>query len=168
MKVYIHPPGESWICDRMVNEWREHNQDISTLDPQEADIIWILADWTYNHFSLEFLKSKKVLTTCHHVIPNEGHQAFMERDSITDLYHAICNHTNDDLISAGASKPIITELMWVNNKMWYPFTDKSECRKKFGFSDDDFVVGSFQRDTEGSDFISPKLIKGLDIFWYYF
>ena len=26
------------------------------------------------------------------------------------------------------------------------------------------LVGSFQRDTEGSDLISPKLIKGPDIF----
>ena len=27
---------------------------------------------------------------------------------------------------------------------------------------DDFVLGSFQRDTEGSDLKSPKLIKGPD------
>ena len=28
----------------------------------------------------------------------------------------------------------------------------------------DYLVGSFQRDTEGKDLISPKLVKGPDIF----
>ena len=37
-------------------------------------------------------------------------------------------------------------------------------RSKFGFSDNDYVVGSFQRDTEGYDLISPKLSKGPDLF----
>ena len=32
------------------------------------------------------------------------------------------------------------------------------------FNNKDFLVGGFQRDTEGSDLISPKLVKGPDIF----
>ena len=35
---------------------------------------------------------------------------------------------------------------------------------KFGFNKNDYLIGSFQRDTEGSDLKSPKLIKGPDIF----
>ena len=42
--------------------------------------------------------------------------------------------------------------------------DKKFLRKKFGVAEDSFLVGSFQRDTEGSDLISPKLIKGPDRF----
>ena len=34
-----------------------------------------------------------------------------------------------------------------------------------GFSKDDYLIGSFQRDTEGNDLVSPKLIKGPDIFF---
>jgi Glycosyltransferase len=33
-----------------------------------------------------------------------------------------------------------------------------------GFNDNEFLIGSFQRDTEGSDLVSPKLIKGPDTF----
>ena len=42
--------------------------------------------------------------------------------------------------------------------------NKKKLRNKYGFNNKDFLVGSFQRDTEGSDLISPKLVKGPDIF----
>ena len=42
--------------------------------------------------------------------------------------------------------------------------DKNKCRKELGLPLDKFLVGSFQRDTEGHDLISPKLEKGPDIF----
>ena len=37
-------------------------------------------------------------------------------------------------------------------------------RERYGFKKNEYLVGSFQRDTEGSDLSSPKLIKGPDIF----
>jgi glycosyltransferase involved in cell wall biosynthesis len=37
-------------------------------------------------------------------------------------------------------------------------------RKKYGIPFDAYVIGNFQRDTEGSDLISPKLQKGPDVF----
>jgi len=42
--------------------------------------------------------------------------------------------------------------------------NKKELRNRYKFDEKDFLVGSFQRDTEGHDLISPKLIKGPDIF----
>ena len=41
--------------------------------------------------------------------------------------------------------------------------NKNLLRKKFGFNKM-ILIGSFQRDTEGKDLTSPKLIKGPDIF----
>ena len=43
--------------------------------------------------------------------------------------------------------------------------NKNELRNKYGFNFNDFVIGSFQRDTEGKDLTSPKLIKGPDIYF---
>lgn len=166
MKVYTHPPSESWIVDRYVREWREHNQDISTLKPQEADIIWLMADWSFDQFPLEFLKSKKVLTTCFHIIPEQQGEKFLIRDSITDLYHASCMKTKDALVDAGATKSIITELIWSDNSVWFDI-DKTEARKHLDLSQNSFIIGSFQRDTQGHDLVSPKLIKGPDIFCDY-
>ena len=36
--------------------------------------------------------------------------------------------------------------------------------QKYGFNKDEYLIGSFQRDTEGHDLTTPKLIKGPDIF----
>ena len=38
--------------------------------------------------------------------------------------------------------------------------------KKYNLSNEDYIVGSFQRDTEGHDLHSPKLSKGPDLFIY--
>ena len=37
-------------------------------------------------------------------------------------------------------------------------------REKYKISNEEFLIGSFQRDTEGSDLFSPKLSKGPDQF----
>jgi glycosyltransferase involved in cell wall biosynthesis len=50
---------------------------------------------------------------------------------------------------------------WVNDTL---FVRENVDRNSFGFSENMFLVGSFQRDTEGHDLISPKLEKGPDIF----
>lgn len=41
---------------------------------------------------------------------------------------------------------------------------KSELRKKYGLPEDKYLIGSFQRDTEGRDLKTPKYVKGPDIF----
>ena len=62
-------------------------------------------------------------------------------------------------------KNIFTQPFWVNQKIWFPIENKEAIRKDFNFSKDDYLVGSFQRDTESADFKSPKLEKGPDIFF---
>ena len=52
---------------------------------------------------------------------------------------------------------------WSNQKIWKKSGEKSELRKKYGIPVDAYVVGSFQRDTEGYDLITPKLEKGPDL-----
>lgn len=166
MKVYMHPPGESWICDRFTNEFREYCSDISTNNPYEADVIWLIADWCWNQLPYDLLRQKKVVTTNFHIVPEKfdgrAKTDFAWRDAITDLYHASCNKTEEYLKQVGATKPIWSQLVWVNGALWKA-ADRKEARKELGFSDKDFVIGSFQRDTEGHDLKSPKLEKGPDI-----
>ena len=38
---------------------------------------------------------------------------------------------------------------------------KKELRRKYNIAQESYLVGSFQRDTEGADLKSPKLSKGL-------
>ena len=61
-------------------------------------------------------------------------------------------------------KNIVYIPFWVNGNIWFDIEDKETLRDKYSIPRKSFVVGSFQRDTEGSDLISPKLIKGPDRF----
>lgn len=42
--------------------------------------------------------------------------------------------------------------------------DVADLRRRYGLPPDAYLVGSFQRDTEGHDLRSPKLVKGPDVF----
>ena len=52
---------------------------------------------------------------------------------------------------------------WANQKIWRTTGTKAELRKKHGLPELGFFIGSFQRDTEGHDLITPKLEKGPDL-----
>ena len=62
------------------------------------------------------------------------------------------------------SKPIVQIPFWVDSKKFYEIKEKNILRSKYGFKENDYIVGSFQRDTEGHDLKSPKLSKGPDLF----
>lgn len=185
MKVYMHPPGENWICDRFTDEFRKHCADISTNNPHEADIIWLMADWCYTQLPYSLLQQKKVVTTNFHIVPEkfdaQARDHFMRRDAITDLYHASCDKTAEYLKQIGATKPIWSQLVWVNGDLWKDLTSETDqdlgnnmipanwhrrqrIKHEMWLTEKDYVIGSFQRDTEGHDLKSPKLEKGPDIF----
>ena len=74
----------------------------------------------------------------------------------------ISNKTKKDL-ELLTDKKITSIPFWVNQKNFYYIDEKINLRERYGFEPNDFIVGSFQRDTEGVDLISPKMIKGPDI-----
>jgi len=166
-KVFILPPGENWIVDRFTKEWYEENQDISVTNPFEADVIWLLAPWCWRQLPPQLLQNKQVITTIHHIVPEKFDQNklldFMQRDSITDIYH-VPNQRTFDFIKQLTQKPIYLIPYWANNFIW----KKTHFggRKKFGlpYNDETFIIGSWQRDTEGFDLKTPKFEKGPDLF----
>ena len=168
MKVYVLAPQENWICDRFVSEWTAHHGSEIVDNPNDADIVWLLADWCWNHLSPDILRSKKILASVHHIVPEkfgpEQQREFAIRDTIVDYYHVPCQKTHDQ-IRGLTSKKIFTFPFWVNPLVWYDQKNlKDELRERYGISKDVFLIGSFQRDTEGHDLKSPKLEKGPDLF----
>ena len=166
-RVYVVDAKENWVCDRFAHEWLQNNTRISTRNIEDASTIWLLAGWRWNHISPDLLSKKKVVVTVHHIVPDkfdaEKKNVFKLRDQFVDLYHVPCQKTKDQ-IKKLTKKPIEVIPFWVNQNIWRPIEGKSELRKKYGIYEDVFLVGSFQRDTEGSDLISPKLEKGPDLF----
>ena len=167
MKIFIPKINESWIVDRIRSEWILENPNISTKNIYKSDVIWILAPWLWKKIPKKKLMNSKVLCTHHHldrVNKNVNEiEEFKELDKFVDEYHVISNKTKNSIQSL-TDKKITSLPLWVNTQDWYFLADKSQLRRKYGFSESDYLIGSFQRDTEGSDLMSPKLIKGPDLF----
>ncbi len=167
MKIYLSKINESWIVDRVREEWYNNNNLISTEKIKESDIIWIIAPWIWKKVPKRYLKNKKVICSYYHFdfdkFGDKERENFYNLDQYVDEYHVISELTKDQL-STLTTKKITSIPFWVNQDIWFEISEKEELRKSFDLSADDYLVGSFQRDTEGHDLISPKLIKGPDIF----
>ena len=88
---------------------------------------------------------------------------FLQQGSICRLLSRNFKKTYDQLRKL-TDKKIISIPFWVDQSLWFEINNKQVLREKYGLNKTDYLVGSFQRDTEGHDLKSPKLIKGPDIF----
>lgn len=162
-KVYVLAPNEDWVVDRLTSEWYTDNSDISTQSINDCDVIWLFGGWCYKHIDRRLLQKKKVITTIHHVVPEKFDAIqFYDRDSITDVYHVLTQQTLD-FIRPYTTKHIKVIPSWANQFLWKKTGDKLELRQKYNIPIDAYVIGSFQRDTEGFDLKTPKLEKGPDL-----
>lgn len=174
LKIYVLAPNEDWIVDRFVQEWNEYSGLAVCNNPKEADIIWLLADWSWKNLlsqiSFEELKQKNVVTTVHHIVPEKfgvtEQYDFAVRDIVTDYYHVYNEHTQQ-FISKFTNKPIKLIKYWANDKFWKLDKTITDTREELHLDQKAFIVGSFQRDTEGHDLVTPKLEKGPDLFCDY-
>ena len=168
MKIFTLAPKENWICDRIVQEWYENFSEYSVSHPSQADLIWLQAGWCWNHIPTELLKNKKVVCTEHHIVPEKFDKSklseFLFRDQFIDAYHVPNYHTRD-FIQKITRSPIEILNYWLDPKKWYP-GDRAAARKELKIDSDRFIIGSFQRDTEGGTGL-PKLEKGPDLFCDY-
>ncbi len=166
MKVYLSNINESWVVDRFRDDWYSQNQDISTEDIKKANIIWIISPWLWKKIPKRHLRNKKVICSIYHIdfdkFDEKEKKEFLERDKYVEFYHVISLKTKEQLAKL-TKKEIISIPFWVDQNIWKSLESKKDLRKKYGLNESDFLVGSFQRDTEGSDLITPKLIKGPDI-----
>ena len=88
---------------------------------------------------------------------------FKNRDKYVDIYHSISSNTTKQLKEL-TEKKIVEIPFWVNENNFFQLQIKKASKDKFNISKSEYLIGSFQRDTEGSDLISPKLSKGPDLF----
>ena len=159
MKIFVLAPKEDWICDRLVSEWYAAFPEFCTKNINDADVIWLLAGWCWNHLPIEILKNKKITNIEHHIVPEkftqQKYQNFMIRDQFVNCYH-VPNEKTKSLLGQLTNKRIEVISYWYNDKLWYPI-DKTKTRKELDLSIENYYIGSFQRDTEGSDLKTPKL-----------
>ena len=166
MKIYINKAGESWVVDRFRNEWYR-NSIYKTRFIYKSDIVWIIAPWMWKNLQKKKLTNKKVVCTIHHIdlekFNKKQQEDFYMRDKVVDEYH-VPSLSSYKQLKNFTDKKINSIPFWIDNKKYFEIDDKSNLRKKYQIPKEKFVVGSFQRDTEGEDLISPKLSKGPDKF----
>tara|TARA_R100000008_G_C3580531_1_gene168189 strand:+ start:686 stop:1609 length:924 start_codon:yes stop_codon:yes gene_type:complete len=166
MKIFSLAPKENWILDRIIKEWKELKPQYCTDNISEADLIWVISPWLWRTIPVDILRNKKVVMTIHHIVPEKfsknSLREFVIRDQFVDQYHVPCQKTKD-FISQITKKPVQVIGYWYNANIWQP-DNKSAARTRVQVPQDAYIVGSFQRDTEGSDLVSPKLEKGPDLF----
>lgn len=173
MKVFVPKPGEDWICDVLIDEFRafcEKRDDIDIVDDiNECDVVWLLAKWIWNRFPHEILKQKRVITTVHHIVPEKGFDVG-PFEAFTDVYHVPNRHT-ESMLRSSTQKPISCISYWSNPDKWFVDDDlkfTNGLMNEDRFKNARNVLASFQRDTEGSSIRTgrptPKLEKGPDIF----
>ena len=167
MKIFINDAKEDWIVDRFKKEFSEYNPILFTDDINDADIIWIISPWSWKNVSKKHLKEKKVLCTVHHVdfdkFVGKEKRNFYRLDKFVNVYHTISDKSSEQLASL-TTKKIYNFPFWVNSKLWFHIPESTNLKLKYKIPEDRYVLGSFQRDTEGKDGVSPKLSKGPDRF----
>ena len=115
-------------------------------------------------------KSNKVVVTIFHIKPNDKRAERIKQGEtdFVDIWHTSCNETKEVMMSLGIPEnKIVVIPLHVDKSIFHPIPDydKKKQREKIGISEDQIVIGSFQKDGEGWEGGNkPKLIKGPDIF----
>ena len=162
MKLYIHVAKENWILDRIASEFSHRWGEHVTTDPRKADVVWMLSPTPVNDLGTP------VIATIQHIDETKYNPSFYSAlDSSVTSYHTPCSKTKAFMESRKEFTKDITVLpYWVNTGLWYS-APKEASRALVNAPADKYIIGSFQRDTEGSDLVSPKLSKGPDRFCDY-
>ncbi len=164
MKIFLNKINEEWIIDRVSSEFKKRYETSIVRNIKKADIVWIIAPWTWRKISEKNLIGKKVICSYYHFdFSKFDIEEFNYLDKYVDEYHVISEKTKQDL-SKLTEKKITSIPFWVDEELFFNIEETEALRGKYGFKKNDYLVGSFQRDTEGSDLFSPKLVKGPDIF----
>jgi len=168
VKVYLNNLNENWVVDRFRNDWIVNNPDLYSEKVENCEIIWLISPWTWKNTPKRHLKQKKVLCSIYHLdFEKKGtseEKEFYKRDKYVNKYHVISQHTYQDLRKL-TDKPIKYLPYWIDDSLFFYMNDKDKIRGKFNIKKEDFLIGSFQRDSEGKNPKLPKLIKGPDIFF---
>lgn len=158
--------GTKWICDWFKEEVYENCKCVELVtDVEEADIIWLIAPWSMSKLKCD-LSKKYVISTIHHIDPDKySDPSVMERfhniESVTNKFHTICAKTSEEFMKI-SKKDYFEQPFWANDLIYRKLD--LDVREKWKIPKFMYVIGSFQKDSEGRDVSTPKLCKGPDIF----
>jgi len=126
MKIYTNKLKESWIIDRVTEEWNLNNPNLITNKIKDADIIWIIASWVWKKVPKKYLQNKKVVVSIYHIdfdnFDKDQEKNFYELDEYVHTYHVISLKTKEQL-QAHEKEPTIADQL-------YKKSNSYKCQKK--------------------------------------
>ncbi len=112
--------------------------------------------------------NKNLLTWFHFDILSNKNYRVKQNLSKLSVIHTAAKKTADKLIKFGVTKEKIKVIpLGIDLNIYKPVSSKQKqnLRQRLGISDDQIIIGSFQKDGIGwGDGLMPKLIKGPDLF----
>jgi len=167
MKIYLNLIKESWVVDRFKSEFILFNKNIITKHIRFSDVVWIIAPWTWKIKDFSKTKNKKIIYSMYHIeqdfLSQKIQKDFKIVDDNVDAYHVISKKVEKELRQF-TDKKIYYAPFWINQNIFFNISNKINLKREFNIPDNKFIIGSFQRDSEGHDVKKPKLIKGPDRF----
>lgn len=116
-----------------------------------------------------FNANNKIVVTWFHVSPrDERVSRVQDLIPMVDLWHTSCQITKIELVKLGIPRNrLVVVPLGVDLKHFNPSSEeqKRRIRCELGIPEDNFVIGSFQKDGQGwGRGLEPKQIKGPDVF----
>ncbi len=157
-----------WAVDEDMKLAREAlSPEVDLVDLEQSEIVHAVWWQGLLMWPLEKLSGKRII--CH--VPGEPFRYFTvtEHRKARGIVGAWITRTRQALEqfrAVGVDSVLIPYL--VDVKTFRPMEKDDPSlklfREEWKLPKDAYLVGSFQRDTEGSDLVSPKLVKGPDLF----
>lgn len=172
IKVFLTGGDEvGWALDEDLNLMRKvlrQMPEISLTDLKNCDIVHSCSPGGLHEISDEQLAGKKVI--CH--MPGEPFRYLQQPDfpkvaSKVGLWVARTQQAVNEFKSLNIQSTLVPYI--VDEDVFYPLAhdglEKNALRERLNLPKDSYLIGSFQRDTEGADLITPKYMKGPDVFF---
>ena len=97
MKIFITKINESWIIDRVKKEFIDYTTFKFCNFIQTADVIWVIAPWSFSVEKIKKHKNKKIIYSIYHIedrnVNNSEIKEILEVDKYIDYYHVISKET---------------------------------------------------------------------------
>jgi len=159
--------GIGWAVDEDLRLTKQAVEDfVDLVDLTESEVVHAVWWWSLLPLSPEDLIGKRII--CH--VPGEPFRYFAvpEHRRAVSLVGRWVTRTRQAALQfqgLGLESDVIPYL--IDTETFKPLPkDDSEIvafRMDWKLPSDAYLIGSFQRDTEGSDLLSPKLVKGPDV-----
>ena len=120
MKIYLST-YQSWIVDRVKEEWINNNKDITTSKLKDADIVDYIP-LVVEKISKKHLEKKKLYALYITLMVQKEQNEFIKRDKYVDYYHVISETTKTQIFPT--DKNIQSIPFWVNDKIFFNIDDK--------------------------------------------